>query len=254
MPGRPRPLWAPSMTVRFASSMAAARAAESGTSGAEPASVETAMVLATSPAAWPPMPSATAKSGKRMTNESSLCVRTQPTSVREPQASEPVPLAVPEMRSTAIGEVGAVGLTGANGMVCEGAASSASRAVSSMWSISEVSPGPCSGCGPSPPPSPSAGVAAGASSGMSSSRGIADDSVAGSGSPTSRAPSLDERAAIASRASSSSGAPAPAGTGAEGPSAPSRTAGWPARPAGASGRSFMRGLVLASLLIGAPPL
>ena len=51
------------MTAAFAASTAAASAAGSAACGAQRAMVSTAMELATSPAAWPPMPSQTAKSG-----------------------------------------------------------------------------------------------------------------------------------------------------------------------------------------------
>ena len=63
MPGLPRPFTAASMTAAFAASTAAASAAGSAACGAQRAMVSTAMELATSPAAWPPMPSQTAKSG-----------------------------------------------------------------------------------------------------------------------------------------------------------------------------------------------
>ena len=48
--------------------------------------VSTAMALATSPARWPPMPSATAKTGAATTRESSFSVRTWPVSVAAPIA------------------------------------------------------------------------------------------------------------------------------------------------------------------------
>ena len=232
MPGRPRPLCAPSITARFASSMEAARPAGSGVEGADAARVETAMVLATSPAACPPMPSATANSGKRTTKESSLCERMQPTSVRDPQASEPVALAAPEMRSVVAARGGVACWTGANGMVWEGFAPSTMSAASSMRSISAVVsasavPGASSRCstgpsskawggsgrgdaavpGASAPCAPAGSGAAGCgrSSGMSSSCGEGEVRVAGSGSSTSRAPSSVASAASASRASASCG-------------------------------------------------
>ena len=193
------------------------------------------MVLATSPAACPPMPSATANSGKRTTKESSLCERMQPTSVRDPQASEPVALAAPEMRSVVAARGGAACWTGANGMVWEGFAPSTMSAASSMRSISAVvsapaEPGASSRCstgpsskawggsgrgdavapGASAPCGPAGSGALGAAgcgrlSGMSSSCGEGEVRVAGSGSSTSRAPSSVASAASASRASASCG-------------------------------------------------
>ena len=47
-------------------------------------SVATATWLATSPAAWPPMPSATANTGSATRRLSSLAVRTRPVSVSDP--------------------------------------------------------------------------------------------------------------------------------------------------------------------------
>ena len=207
MPARPRPLAAPSMTLRFACSTAAASAASSGVEGASSAREETAMVLATSPAAWPPMPSATAKSGNRMTKESSLWSRTQPTSVREPQASEPVPLAAPEMRSVAEERVGCTGAaTGVKGIVWSGP-SSVMRAASSIWSMGAVSSGP--GCGvPSGSVCPSSLPSrTGLSCGSAGSGGISLVRVSGSGSLTSWVPSSEASAANASSSPSGAGAP-----------------------------------------------
>ena len=63
MPGLPMPLLAASMMAAFAASMAAPNSAGSAVLGAILAIVSTAMELATSPAAWPPMPSHTQNSG-----------------------------------------------------------------------------------------------------------------------------------------------------------------------------------------------
>ena len=84
IPSRPRPSRAARMISRFASSTACSRAAPSRSFGASSASTFTAISEATSPAAWPPMPSATANSGGATTKLSSLWSRTQPTSVRLP--------------------------------------------------------------------------------------------------------------------------------------------------------------------------
>ncbi len=65
MPSRPRPVSGAVRTSMLAASMAAPSWAESAVAGASLAMVWMAMELATSPAAWPPMPSETAKSGGR---------------------------------------------------------------------------------------------------------------------------------------------------------------------------------------------
>ena len=59
MPGRPTPFMA-----ALAASMDAASCAASADLGPVLAMVSTAIALATSPAAWPPMPSHTQKSGE----------------------------------------------------------------------------------------------------------------------------------------------------------------------------------------------
>ena len=67
--------------------------------------VLTAMELATSPAACPPMPSHTANSGACTRKESSLCPRTRPTSERDPHARvalTPWTVSAPARPSTAI--------------------------------------------------------------------------------------------------------------------------------------------------------
>ncbi len=84
MPGLPRPSSAPLITARLAASIAAPRRVSSAVAGAFSPMVSTAIELATSPAAWPPMPSHTAKHGVRMRNESSLWLLTRPTSERAP--------------------------------------------------------------------------------------------------------------------------------------------------------------------------
>ncbi len=78
------------MMAALAASTAAPSRMSSACWGALSAMVLTAMELATSPAAWPPMPSQTAKTGARTRYESSLCSRTSPTSVRAPQARRAV--------------------------------------------------------------------------------------------------------------------------------------------------------------------
>ena len=90
MPGLPLPVLAPSITLAFAASTAAPRRTSSAWSGAFAAMVSTAIELATSPAACPPMPSHTANTGACTRNESSLWLRTRPMSVRAPQASMPL--------------------------------------------------------------------------------------------------------------------------------------------------------------------
>ena len=84
MPGLPMPFCAPSMTAVLADSTAAPRRTSSATPGATRPMVSTAIAEATSPAAWPPMPSHTAKTGARKRKESSLWARTKPTSERAP--------------------------------------------------------------------------------------------------------------------------------------------------------------------------
>ena len=105
MPGLPMPLSAPLMTARLAASMAAPSRVSSAVPGAFLPMVSTAMELATSPAAWPPMPSQTAKSGARRRKESSLWPRTRPTSLREPQDRywlDPWTASAPALPSTGI--------------------------------------------------------------------------------------------------------------------------------------------------------
>ena len=63
MPGLPMPCSAASMTAMLAASTAAPRRTSSAVPGACSPTVSTAMELATSPAAWPPMPSETMKRG-----------------------------------------------------------------------------------------------------------------------------------------------------------------------------------------------
>ena len=126
MPGLPRPSSAPLMTARLAASMAAPRRVSSAVAGAFSPMVSTAIELATSPAAWPPMPSHTAKQGVRMRNESSLWLRTRPTSERAPQAMKaflPQVASAPARPSTGIvARPGA--LTGSCGWVSSGPADS----------------------------------------------------------------------------------------------------------------------------------
>ena len=85
MPGLPMPLAGASITSWLAASIAAPRRTSSAVLGACSAMTLTAMELATSPAACPPIPSQMAKRGVRKRNESSLCSRTNPTSERAPQ-------------------------------------------------------------------------------------------------------------------------------------------------------------------------
>ena len=87
MPARPRFSLAARMTARFASSTARPSALASGVRGAFSLSTVMAISDATSPAAWPPMPSATANSGGATMRLSSLWSRTQPTSVRLPKVA-----------------------------------------------------------------------------------------------------------------------------------------------------------------------
>jgi len=60
----------------------------------------TVSALATSPAAWPPMPSATASTGRSARKESSLSLRTRPTSVAEPTVTR-MPVPSPESHTVA---------------------------------------------------------------------------------------------------------------------------------------------------------
>ena len=85
MPGLPRPSSAPLMMARLAASTAAPSRMSSASAGACAPIVSTAIELATSPAACPPMPSLTTNSGVRTMKESSLWPRTRPTSERQPQ-------------------------------------------------------------------------------------------------------------------------------------------------------------------------
>ena len=64
MPGLPTPFTAASMMAALAASMEAASCAASADLGPVLAMVSTAIALATSPAAWPPMPSHTQNSGE----------------------------------------------------------------------------------------------------------------------------------------------------------------------------------------------
>ena len=85
MPSRPTPSCTPRSTARFAATTALPSAFASGWAGACSASTFTAISDATSPAACPPMPSATANSGGETTRLSSLWSRRHPTSVRLPK-------------------------------------------------------------------------------------------------------------------------------------------------------------------------
>ena len=105
MPTLPLPSAAPSMMAMFADSTAAPRSVSSAVAGAFSPMVSTAMELATSPAACPPMPSHTANSGVRSRNESSLWLRTRPTSERAPhemKALLPEAVSAPARPSTGI--------------------------------------------------------------------------------------------------------------------------------------------------------
>ena len=82
MPGRPTPWAAALMMAMLAARTALASPSPSGELGAFSSRVLMAISLATSPASWPPMPSATTNSGVAAMKLSSLCSRTQPTSVR----------------------------------------------------------------------------------------------------------------------------------------------------------------------------
>ena len=88
MPSRPRPSCAAFRIAWFAAWTARPSSFASGCSGARSAMTLTAISDATSPAAWPPMPSATTNSGGATTSESSLWSRTQPTSVLLPNVAE----------------------------------------------------------------------------------------------------------------------------------------------------------------------
>ena len=72
MPGFPSPVSAPLMTASLAASTAAPSSPSSALAGAWLEMARTAMALATSPAACPPMPSQTPNSGLLTRKESSL--------------------------------------------------------------------------------------------------------------------------------------------------------------------------------------
>ena len=92
-------------TAALADSTAAPSAMSSACSGAMAPIVSTAILLATSPAAWPPMPSHTQNSGARTRKESSFWPRTRPTSERAPQeraSEQPVEVEAPARLTTGI--------------------------------------------------------------------------------------------------------------------------------------------------------